>query len=356
MKRLFHLSIFLVLAFSFATVASAQQPKALFYMTREPKSVRSFLAHADKVDILVPAWYAVDSDGLISGGPNPLVLETAKQHHVPVMPIVANGDFVQEEFHRLLGNAVAANHMFDQLIRACKENGYSGIQFDFENVHWTDRSALSDLVRAAAAAFHREGLQLSIATVPNAPGGPAGEGGFAAWIYENWRGAYDLKPLAESVDLICLMTYDQHTRWTAPGPVAGWGWTNANLDYALKAVPPQKLSLGIPLYGYHWFAGTPEKGEGKSGEKPNPSAEYIGTDDALDLAKTYNGHIEWDTTDRSAWFYFYRGDMREWIFFTDAHTFRERYNLVKERNLQGFCSWVLGTEDPAIWDLLPAHK
>lgn len=57
--------------------------------------------------------------------------------------------------------------------------------------------------------------------------------------------------------LICLMTYDQHTRWTATGPVAGWTGTIANLDYALKFVPKEKLSLGIPLYGYHWFAGPP---------------------------------------------------------------------------------------------------
>jgi len=245
--------------------------------------------------------------------------------------------------------------MIHALLRNCKENGYTGFQFDFENVHWTDRDTLSDLVREAAAAFHREGLQLTIATVPNAPGQPS-EGGFSAWIYENWRGAYDLKALSQSVDLICLMTYDQHTRWTAPGPVAGWAWTTGNLDYALKFVPGQKLSLGIPLYGYHWFAGTPVKSDDKSSDKPNPSAEYIGTDDALDLAKAYGGHIEWDPTDRTAWFYFYRADMREWIFFTDAHTFRERYTLAKERGLQGFCSWVLGTEDPGIWDLLPAHK
>jgi spore germination protein YaaH len=339
-----------------ASVMCAQQPKALFYMTREPKSVRSFLAHADKIDLLVPAWYGVDANGLLSGGANPLVMETAKQHHVPVMPIVANGDFVQEEFHKLLKNAAAKESMYAALIRACKENGYTGFQFDFENVHWTDRDALSDMVREAASAFHREGLQLTIATVPNAPGAPAGEGGFAAWIYENWRGAYDLKALAQSVDLICLMTYDQNTRWTAPGPVAGWAWTTSNLDYALKFVPAQKLSLGIPLYGYHWFAGTPVKSDDKSGDKPNPTAEYIGTDDALDLARAYGGHIEWDATDRAAWFYFYRADMREWIFFTDADTFRERYTLVKERGLQGFCSWVLGTEDQAIWDLLPSHK
>jgi|HubBroStandDraft_6_1064221.scaffolds.fasta_scaffold02292_8 spore germination protein YaaH len=338
-----------------APLGLAQQPKSLFYMTREAKSVRSFLAHADKIDLLVPAWYSVDADGLLSGGPNPLVLETAKQHHVSVMPIVANGDFAQEDFHKLLKNAAAKESMIGALIRACKGNGYTGFQFDFENVHWTDRDALSDLVREAAAAFHRDGLQLTIATVPNAPGAP-GEGGFSAWIYENWRGAYDLKALAQSVDLICLMTYDQHTRWTAPGPVAGWAWTTGNLDYALKFVPAQKLSLGIPLYGYHWFAGTPVKSEEKSGDKPNPSAEYIGTDDAIDMAKAYGGHIEWDSADRAAWFYFYRADMREWIFFTDARTFRERYALVKERGLQGFCSWVLGTEDPAIWDLLPAHK
>lgn len=62
-------------------------------MTREPQSVRSFLLHADKVDILSPNWYSVDSSGLVSGGPNPLVPETARQHHVPVMPLIVNGGF-----------------------------------------------------------------------------------------------------------------------------------------------------------------------------------------------------------------------------------------------------------------------
>src|SRR5271155_4298028 len=120
---------FLVLAAAVtfaAATARAQQPKSLFYMTREPKSVRSFLAHADKIDLLVPAWYGVDADGLVSGGPNPLVMETARQHHVPVMPIVANGDFAQEDFHKLLENPVAKASMDAALIRACKENNYAG--------------------------------------------------------------------------------------------------------------------------------------------------------------------------------------------------------------------------------------
>lgn len=210
------------------------------------------------------------------------------------------------------------------------------------------------MVREAGAAFHKEGLQLTIATIPNAPGA-AGESGFSAWIYQTWRGAYDLKAIAESVDVVCLMTYDQHSSWTMPGPVGGWPWTIENLEYALKAVPAKKLALGIPLYGYHWWPGTPTKGPDKN-DKPNLTADYISAPDALDLAKAYKGQIEWDATDRTAWTYFYRDNLREWIFFTDARTFRERYGLVKERGLQGFCSWVLGTEDPGIWELLPTHK
>jgi spore germination protein YaaH len=350
-RAVFPLVVFSVFA---GLPVRAQQPKALFYLTREANSVRSFFAHADKIDVLVPNWYVVDANGLVSGGPNPLVLEVARQHHVPVMPLLTSAGFVQDDAHKLLVNVTAYTQMIAALIQACKDNTYIGFQLDFENVNWTDRQALTKVVAETAAAFHKEGLQVSIATIPGAPGAP-GEGGFSAWMYQNWRGAYDLKALAQAVDLICLMTYDQHTVWTVPGPVGGWAWTTANLDYALRLVPAQKLSLGIPLYGYHWFSGTPVKAPDKT-DKPNPTAEYISTEDAWDLAKAYKGHLEWDAVERTPWFYFYRDDVREWIFYTDARAFRERYTLVKDRGLQGFCSWVLGTEDPAIWELLPAHR
>jgi len=249
-------------------------------------------------------------------------------------------------------NSGAQAVMNQAMIRESKLHGYIGFQFDFENIDWTDRDLLTQVVKTSAEAMHKAGQQLTIATVPNAPGYP-GAGGFAKWIYTDWRGAYDIAEIAKYVDLICLMTYDQHTRWTVPGPVAGWGWTVENLDYALKVVPKEKLSLGIPLYGYHWFTGAPTKESETAAEKPNPTAEYIGTANALQLATAYNGKIQWDADDHNAYFYFYRDQMREWIFFTDLHTFKDRYELVQKDGLQGFCSWVLGEEDPAIWTFLP---
>jgi spore germination protein YaaH len=344
-----------VLTFLLTSFAHGQ-PKSLFYMTESTPSIQSFINHADKVDILVPTWYSVDAEGLLWGGPDELVMQTAKQHHVPVMPIVVNHGvppakpgFSQDGFHQLVANTAARQRFIDALVHECTKYGYSGFQFDFENVLWTDRDALSDFVKEAASALHKAQLQLSIATVPNSPGFP-GQGGFARWIYSNWRGAYDLGALAQAVDLICLMTYDQHTAYTPPGPVAGYSWTVENLEYALRYVPKEKLSLGIPLYGYHWYAGDPGA-ENRSAE----TAATVGGNDVKLLLQTYHPQVEWDSADRSSWFYFYRDQTREWVFYTDAHTFRERYDLVKARGLQGFCSWVLGQEDAGIWDALPTH-
>src|SRR5574340_309505 len=109
---------------------------ALFYMTDSPSSVRSFLAHSNKIGILVPAWYLVDGNGLVSGGPNPLVLEAARMQHLPVMPIIGNSG--KDALHFLLANRAAQSAMIASPIREAKKYGYVGIQIDFEDLSWTD--------------------------------------------------------------------------------------------------------------------------------------------------------------------------------------------------------------------------
>lgn len=74
------------------------------------------------------------------------------------------------------------------------------------------------------------------------------------------------------------------------------------------------------------------------------------------LAKKYHGRFAWDADDRSAWGYFHRDNARERVFYTEGRTFDERHRLVKQQRLAGFASWVLGSEDPAIWKLLPRRK
>ena len=150
------------------------------------------------------------------------------------------------------------------------------------------------------------------------------------------------------------MTYDQSTHWTTPGPVGGWMWTQKNLDYALKVVAPQKLSLGIASYGYRWYTGDP--GLNKKEKTPNVTSDYISTATARSLRDTYGAHEQWDEADHTPWFFYYRDDMREWVFYTDQRAFMDRYRLAQGKALEGICSWVLGEEDPSIWAALPAAR
>lgn len=324
------------------------QPQVLFWMGNGLASVNSFMEHKNKIGIISPTWYQIDGDGLVTGEPQPVVLKAAHDAHVTLIPLFALFNF--EKAHHLFGDQHAQDEMIRAFIRECKENGYAGINIDIEDVMWTDRDGLSALVQRVADALHKEGLLVTIDVVPGAPG-HAGETAFGKWIYEEWRGGYDLDALGKAVDLICLMTYDQNTHWTTPGPVGGWMWTNKNLDFALKAVPPAKLSLGIAAYGYRWYTGDP--GLNKKEKTPNVTSDYISTETAHSLRDTYGGKEQWDEADHTPWFFYYRDDMREWVFYTDRRAFMDRYDLAHDRRLEGVCSWVLGEEDPAIWAALP---
>jgi spore germination protein YaaH len=330
---------------------AAQAQKTEFWMGNDAEAVHSFMEHKSKIDIISPTWYQIDGDGLVTGEPQPVLLKEIKQAHITLVPLFAIFDHVK--IHALTHDATAQDAMIASFLRECHENGYDGVNLDVEDVMWTDKDALSAMVKKVADALHAEHLQVQIDVVPNAPG-HAGETAFGKWIFQEWRGGYDLKALAEAVDTLCLMTYDQHTHWTTPGPVGGWIWTKDNMDYALKVVPKEKLSLGIALYGYRWYTGDP--GLDKDKKTPNETSDYISGNTAIYLRDTYGGKEQWDEADHTPWFYFYRDQMREWIFYTNERAFSDRYNLAKENHLSGVCAWVLGQEDPGIWVAIPAKR
>jgi spore germination protein YaaH len=352
MKTRFQLSLAASIgaAVLFSSLAAHAQ-KTEFWMGNGVAAVNSFMAHKDKIDIISPTWYQIDETGLVTGEPNETVLKAAKASHMTIIPLFAIFDHVK--IHQLINDQKAQDEMNKAFLRECKEHGYDGINYDVEDVMWTDRDALSAMVKKTADVLHAEHLQIQIDVVPNAPG-HAGETAFGKWIFEEWRGGYDLKALAESVDTICLMTYDQHTHWTTPGPVGGWIWTKENLDYALKVVPPQKLSLGIAIYGYRWYTGDP--GLGKAEKKPNETSDFISGPEIEVLRERFHGVPQWDEVDHTPWFYYYRDQMREWIFWTDKHAFKDRYELAGSDKVFSICSWDLGDEDPSIWDAIPARR
>jgi hypothetical protein len=89
---LMHVSRFRLLsALMPASAAMAKSRRRfLFCMTEHTSSIQSFLQHAHKIDLPVPTSYSVDDTGLVWGGADELVLQSAREHQVPVMPIIIN--------------------------------------------------------------------------------------------------------------------------------------------------------------------------------------------------------------------------------------------------------------------------
>src|SRR5579859_7514084 len=161
------------LAFLGSIPAFAQ--KTEFWMGNGVAAVNSFMAHKDKIDIISPTWYQIDETGLVTGEPNEVVLKAAKASHMTIIPLFAIFDHVK--IHQLINDQKAQDEMNRAFLRECKEHGYDGINYDVEDVMWTDRDALSAMVKKTADLLHAEHLQIQIDVVPNAPG-HAGETAF----------------------------------------------------------------------------------------------------------------------------------------------------------------------------------
>lgn len=320
--------------------------ETLFYMTNDSASVASFARHAEQISIVGPQVFAVEGDGVVRGEVDPGVLDLARAHGVRVMPLIHNPGFDQAMIHELLNDAAARARTVASMVQLGTEYGFWGWQFDFENMHESDRDRLTAFYREAARAFRPHGLTLSIAVVPGQATSDSTP--FHAYMQANWRGSFDLPALAEIGDFVSFMTYAQHGTATPPGPVAGLSWVRAMLDYALAAgVPPEKLSLGIPAYSGYWYpAHTEERGAHGAGAE-------IHFDRAMELLATHGATLRWLPDEGVHYAFWPNAGTFEWIFLEDRRSFERKVELFESYpGLRGVSVWVLGAEDPAIWEVV----
>jgi spore germination protein YaaH len=333
-----------VLALVVPTQLCAQRLEALWYSVDREESTQSFLAHADRISIVAPQVFTVDTLGVISGSVDPRVVARAHEQGVKVVPLVMNPGFDQPTIHRILTVPDVRRRTIENLVALCVRNRFDGLQFDIENVNVADRDALTSFMRASAEALHRARCSVSAAVVPRTSDDP-GPTSYHRWIFENWRGAYDYKALADALDFISYMTYAQHTGGTPPGPVAGYTWMEDALRFVLSlGVPPDKISLGVPSYSDWWYPSYDAAG----GARMRGSDISYAT--AMGLLDRYGVKPRWDDRDKTAYAFWSNAGVNEFAWIEDARAFAAKVDLARKYKLRGYSVWVLGTEDPRVWN------
>jgi spore germination protein YaaH len=118
-------------------------------------------------------------------------------------------------------------------------------------------------------------------------------------------------------------------------------------------MPAEKMSLGIATSSQHWFTSYDERITPELARSYSAQLTYGW---ARGLIERNNATLHWSDEHQVAYTFYPVGGTFEWIFLEDARSFRARLDLIERHGLRGFSVWVLGPEDPAIWELLPARR
>lgn len=172
--------------------------------------------------------------------------------------------------------------------------------------------------------------------------------------------------LGKKADGIFIMGYDfRRAVSDTAGPTAPLKNKGKFYDYDLTTmlkdflarVPPNKLILGVPYYGYNWVV-----------ESEEPYSKRLeGSDDTgFSESQTYSSIIEtilevdplvyWDENAEVPFFSYISPETESlrMVYYDNAESLKLKYDLIKQNNLGGVGIWALGYDGgyTELWDLL----
>jgi spore germination protein len=317
-------------------------PLGMYYYYPPAGGIDSIEEHASQMTLLAPQCFWADEDGVVHGEVPPEILEIAHRKNIPLMPLLINPDFDRSVASEILHDVRAQERTAMYMAYLARRDNFAGWQLDFEFIDPADKWRYTQFVARVAARLHRDGRLVSVAVVPRfsdiyRPGIRRRPGEFHT---SEWGAPFDYRGLGRVADFLTLMTYDHHGSSTPPGPVAGYAWVKAVLDYAVQRVPRAKLLLGLPFYGREWVA--------TSRGTTSSSLSFEDIQDLIDRPET----PRWDERWRTTWFQYQEGEAQHTAWFDDTRSLKEKLKLMRSYGLRGFAAWRLGVEDPQFWPMV----
>jgi len=234
-----------------------------------------------------------------------------------------------------LGDPLRRALAVEQLREIVADYGAHGVAVDFEGMDAANKYDLVSFVQELKAVVP----EVTVAT-------PA----------VDWSKAYHYPMLAAASDALFIMGYDYHWSGGGPGPVAplrgGAPWSKWSLewtlaDYLATGVDPQKLIMGLPLYGRRW----PTTDNSVPGESTGKATSMVYTA-AVAESGLYERH--WDEVSHTP-YYFPDGQSQVW--YDDTQSLSDKIGWSVGEGMLGVGFWALNYEggDPAFWDMVAMH-
>lgn len=280
--------------------------------------------------------YGIDGEGNLFAPDDTQMIRMAKEYGVaPVMHISslnAEGYFDNTLSTALLENPDAQSNFIEQVVRVVQEKGYEGVDIDFEFVPAEEAEVYIQLVTELRIAVNALGYEVIVALAPKTSATQRGI------LYEG----HQYQGLGSAADRVLLMTYEWGYTYGPPMAVAPINKVEEVVRYALTEIPPEKIYLGIPAYGYNWILPYQQ----------GRAARSLGPQEAIQLAIAKQAQIEYDYTAQAPYFYYWQGGEQHVVWFEDARSVREKLALAEAYDLYGVAYWNLMRPFPQNWLVL----
>ena len=290
---------------------------------------------------LMPFTYGIDpEEGTLVPLDDERLLLYARNYgtkaYMHLSTLTENGNFSTEAGTALLADPAIWPTLADNILQTMYDKNYAGLDIDFEFLGAENAGRYAEFVAYMRNFLSGYGKQVIVALAPKTRADQPGV------HYEG----HDYRLLGEAADALLLMTYEWGYLAGPPMAVAPLPNVRAVLDYAVTEIPPEKLLLGLPNYGYDW---------------PLPfiqgqtRAKSLSSQEAIALAVRYGVAISYDETAQSPWFRYtdWEGVEHE-VWFEDARSLEKKLLLIQEYGLLGTGIWNLMRPFSQLWLLLGA--
>ncbi|SFG50318.1 spore germination protein [Halobacillus alkaliphilus] len=295
---------------------------------------------APLLSYLAPFSYEIQPDGSLKAPPLDNFKAIADNNDASLMMVVTNlaeDGFSAELGRTILTNENLQNTLLDNIIQTTREIGFRDVHFDMEFLPPELKENYNQFLRKAKDRLSAEGLLMSTALAPKTSAEQEGA----------WYEAHDYKAHGEIADFVVLMTYEWGYSGGPPRAVSPIGPVTEVVDYALTEMPADKILLGQNLYGYDWTLPYEPGGE---------FAKAVSPQRAIQIARENNVNISYDEEEQAPFFTYTDASGSEHeVWFEDARSIQQKFDLIKNRGLRGISYWKLGLSFPQNWLLLSSQ-
>lgn len=281
--------------------------------------------------------YGFDSLGRILPQNAEALTRLARQYGVlPLLVLTTlgeDGQFSGERAQQLLRDPVARGALIENLAQTIAAQGFAGVDIDFEYIPSEDAAAYADFVRAVRARLEPSGLTVMVALAPKTSADQPG------LLYES----HDYAALGAAANDVLLMTYEWGYALSEPMAVAPINKVEQVVRFAVSQIPPEKIFMGIPNYGYDWTLPY-IKGQSR--------ARSLGNVQAVEQAVQVGAPIRFDAEAQSPHYNYWRERAEHEVWFEDARSIQAKLALAGEYRLRGVSVWNIMRYFPQLWLVL----